>query len=106
MTPERIRELAERRGVDVAVEALGTQETFESALRCIRPGGILSSVGVYSGHLAVPVDAFGAGLADQTIVTLLYPGGKERMTRLMRLVAAHPIDLAPLLTCIRAAGYR
>ena len=84
--------------MDVAIETLGTQETFENALRCIRPGGTLSSLGVYSGHLAIPVDACVAGLADQTIVTTLCPGGKERMTRLMRLVAAHRIDLAPLLT--------
>ena len=26
-------------GVDVAIEALGTQATFENALRCVRPGG-------------------------------------------------------------------
>ena len=97
-TVKRIRELTGGRGVDVAIEALGTQGTFESALRCIRPGGTLSSVGVYSGHLAIPVDAFGAGLADQTIVTTLCPGGKERMTRLMRLVSTHRIDLAPLFT--------
>ena len=38
-------------GVDVAIEALGTQATFENALRCVRPGGTLSSLGVYSGHL-------------------------------------------------------
>ena len=29
-------------GVDVAIEALGTQQTFENALRCLRPGGTLS----------------------------------------------------------------
>jgi threonine dehydrogenase-like Zn-dependent dehydrogenase len=86
------------RGVDVAIEALGIQETFESALRVLRPGGTLSSVGVYSGHLRIPVEAFGAGLADQTIVTTLCPGGKERMARLMRLVQAHRMNLAPLLT--------
>ena len=28
-------------GVDVAIEALGTQQTFENALRCLRPGGTL-----------------------------------------------------------------
>lgn len=86
------------RGVDVAIEALGIQETFESALRVLRPGGTLSSVGVYSGHLKIPLDAFGAGLADQTIVTTLCPGGKERMARLMRLVQAHRLNLVPLLT--------
>ncbi|MFN0103916.1 MAG: zinc-binding dehydrogenase [Bryobacteraceae bacterium] len=86
------------RGVDVAIEALGTQETFENALRVLRPGGTLSSVGVYSGHLQIPLEAFGAGLADRTIVTTLCPGGKERMARLIRLVQAHRLNLAPLLT--------
>jgi threonine dehydrogenase-like Zn-dependent dehydrogenase len=85
-------------GVDVAIEALGTQQTFETALCALRPGGTLSSVGVYSGHLRMPVEAIGAGLADETIVTTLCPGGKERMSRLMRLVKAGRIDLLPLLT--------
>jgi alcohol dehydrogenase len=93
-----IRKLTGGRGVDVAIEALGTQETFENALRVLKPGGTLSSVGVYSGHLHIPVDAFGAGLTDQTIVTTLCPGGKERMRRLMRLVEGRRIDLTPLLT--------
>jgi alcohol dehydrogenase len=94
---EEIREVTEGRGVDVAIEALGTQVTFENALRALRPGGTLSSVGVYSGHLSMPVEALHAGLGDQTIVTTLCPGGKERMQRLMRLVQAHRIDLTPLL---------
>jgi len=93
-----IRSLTGEQGVDVAVEALGTQETFENALRALKPGGILSSVGVYSGHLNIPMEAFGAGLQDQTIVTTLCPGGKERMRRLMRLVENHRIDLTPLFT--------
>jgi alcohol dehydrogenase len=95
-----IRDLTGGHGVDVAIEALGIQETFENALRVLKPGGTLSSVGVYSGHLRIPLEAFGAGLADQTIVTTLCPGGKERMRRLMRLVEARRIDLTPLLTHI------
>jgi threonine dehydrogenase-like Zn-dependent dehydrogenase len=95
---EMILEHTHGRGVDVAIEALGIQETFGSALRVLRPGGTLSSVGVYSGHLRIPLEAFGAGLADQTIVTTLCPGGKERMARLMRLVQAHRLNLVPLLT--------
>src|SRR6476646_7474597 len=95
---EEIKHMTGGRGVDVAIEALGTQATFENALRVLRPGGTLSSVGVYSGHLKVPLDAFGAGLGDHTVVTSLCPGGKERMGRLMRLVEARRIDLTPLLT--------
>jgi 2-desacetyl-2-hydroxyethyl bacteriochlorophyllide A dehydrogenase len=85
-------------GADVAIEALGLQATFESALRCLRPGGVLSSLGVYSGKLQIPYDAFAAGLGDHTIVTTLCPGGKERMERLMRLVEAGRFDPMPLIT--------
>jgi threonine dehydrogenase-like Zn-dependent dehydrogenase len=85
-------------GADVAIEALGTQQTFESALRSLRPGGTLSSLGVYSGKLEIPYDAFAAGLADNRIVTTLCPGGKERMRRLMEVVRSGRVDLTPLLT--------
>ena len=87
-----------RYGADVAIEALGLQETFESALRSVRPGGTVSSLGVYSGKLQMPYEAFAAGLGDHTIVTTLCPGGKERMGRLMRMVAAGRFDPLPLIT--------
>ena len=80
-------------GADVSIEALGIQETFENALRCLRPGGTLSSLGVYSGKLQVPYDAFAAGIGDYRIVTTLCPGGKERMRRLMEMVRNHRVDL-------------
>ena len=79
-------------GVDVAIEALGTQHTFENALRSLRPGGTLSSLGVYSGKLQMPYDAFAAGLGDHRIVTTLCPGGKERMRRLLSLVQSGRFD--------------
>jgi threonine dehydrogenase-like Zn-dependent dehydrogenase len=93
-----IKRLTDGRGVDVAIEALGRQETFENALRSIRPGGTLSSLGVYSGKVAAPYEAFYAGLGDQKIVTTLCPGGKERMRRLMTMIEHHRVDLRPLVT--------
>jgi threonine dehydrogenase-like Zn-dependent dehydrogenase len=93
-----IKRLTEGRGVDVAIEALGRQETFENALRAIRPGGTLSSLGVYSGKLVAPYEAFYAGLGDQKIVTTLCPGGKERMRRLMTMVENRRVDLTALVT--------
>jgi alcohol dehydrogenase len=72
-----IKRLTERRGVDVAIEALGRQETFESALRAIRLGGTLSSLGVYSGKLVAPYEAFYSGLGDQKIVTTLCLAGRS-----------------------------
>jgi threonine dehydrogenase-like Zn-dependent dehydrogenase len=93
-----LKKLTDGRGVDVTIEALGRQETFEAALRATRPGGILSSLGVYSGKLVAPYEAVYAGLGDQQIVTTLCPGGKERMRRLMAMVASGRMDLTPLVT--------
>jgi threonine dehydrogenase-like Zn-dependent dehydrogenase len=85
-------------GADATIEALGAQETFESALRCLRPGGTLSSLGVYSGKVQIPYEAFSAGLGDYRIITTLCPGGKERMRRLMEVVKHGRVDLTSLLT--------
>jgi alcohol dehydrogenase len=85
-------------GADVTIEALGTQVTFENALTSLRPGGTLSSLGVYPGKLQLPDTAFAAGLGDHKIVTTLCPGGKERMRRLMETVRHGRVDLTPLLT--------
>jgi alcohol dehydrogenase len=85
-------------GADVTIEALGLQATFENALRSVRPGGTLSSLGVYSGHLHMPLDAMAAGLGDHTVVTTLCPGGKERMRRLMNVVASGRFSPRPLIT--------
>ena len=93
-----IMRLTDGRGVDVAIEALGRQQTFEWALRVLRPGGTLSSLGVYSADLKIPLDAFLAGLGDHTIRTTLCPGGKERMRRLMDVVASSRIDARALVT--------
>ena len=64
----------------------------------MKAGGTLSSLGVYSGKLSVPIESFAAGLGDHKIVTTLCPGGKERMRRLMELVRHDRLDLTPLLT--------
>ena len=93
-----IMHITDGRGVDVSIEALGTQQTFESCLRVLKPGGTLSSLGVYSGKLTMPLEAIAAGLGDHKVITTLCPGGKERMRRLMEVVGAGRIDLKPLVT--------
>lgn len=95
---DEIMRLTDGRGVDVAIEALGTQGTFEAGLRVLRPGGTLSSLGVYSSDLHIPLGAFAAGLGDHKIVTTLCPGGKERMRRLIDVVGSGRVDLRPMVT--------
>jgi alcohol dehydrogenase len=95
---DEIMRLTDGRGVDVAIEALGTQATFAAGLRVLRPGGTLSSLGVYSEDLTIPLASFAAGLGDHTIATTLCPGGKERMRRLMSVIASGRVDLTSMVT--------
>ncbi len=95
---EEIMKITNGRGVDVAIEALGTQQTFENCLRVLRPGGRLSSLGVYSGKLSMPLETIAAGLGDHKIVTTLCPGGKERMRRLLNIVQSGRVNFKPMVT--------
>lgn len=95
---DEVMKLTGGKGADSSIEALGTQATFSSALKMLRPGGTLSSLGVYSEDLSIPMAHFAAGLGDHTIRTALCPGGKERMRRLMNVIEANRIDLGVMVT--------
>jgi threonine dehydrogenase-like Zn-dependent dehydrogenase len=87
-------------GVDSAIEALGSQVTFEACVKATRPGGTISSVGYYGegDYVKIPRLEWGVGMSDKIIRTGLCPGGKERMKRLMRLIINGRIDPTPLTT--------
>jgi S-(hydroxymethyl)glutathione dehydrogenase/alcohol dehydrogenase len=53
---ERVRELTDGRGVDVAFEVLGRPETFTQALEVIADGGRMVAVGIAAGKTAAPVE--------------------------------------------------
>lgn len=95
---DEVMKITGGRGVDASIEALGLQATFQQALRVLKPGGTLSSLGVYSEDLTIPIDAFAAGLGDHKINTALCPGGKERMRRLLNIVESSRVDLSVLVT--------
>lgn len=87
-------------GVDGAMEALGAQATFENCVKATRPGGTISNIG-YFGHgdyVNIPRLEWGVGMAEKTIKTLLCPGGRERMGRLMRLIESGRVDPTKLST--------
>ncbi|MGH7617484.1 MAG: zinc-binding dehydrogenase, partial [Gemmatimonadaceae bacterium] len=97
---EAILKLTDGKGVDSAIEALGSEATFEACVKATRPGGTISNVG-YHGHgdvVSIPRLAWGVGMSDKTIRTALCPGGKERMARLLRLLAMGRVDPTPLTT--------
>jgi succinate semialdehyde reductase (NADPH) len=53
---DRVRELTDGRGVDVAFEVLGRPETFTQALEVIGDGGRMIAVGIAPGRTSAPVE--------------------------------------------------
>lgn len=97
---QAILDLTDGEGVDSAIEALGSETTFEACIKATRPGGTISNAG-YHGRgdfLKIPRIAWGVGMGDKTIRTGLCPGGKERMQRLLRLLESGRVDPTPLTT--------
>ncbi|MBF8303245.1 MAG: alcohol dehydrogenase, partial [Candidatus Dadabacteria bacterium] len=98
---KEIIKITNGRGVDVAIEAIGLQESFENCVKCTRVGGAISSLGVYPaqlGTIGIPLQDFGYGIADKRVVSTLCPGGKERMRRLIDLVKSERVNLRQLIT--------
>jgi threonine dehydrogenase-like Zn-dependent dehydrogenase len=93
----RILELTGNRGVDIAVEALGHQVTFENCCAATRFGGTVSSVGVYGAFPTLTLATSGSFL-HRKLVTTYCPVGTARLTRLMSVIASGKVDLRPLFT--------
>jgi len=95
---EAIRGWTDGEGVDSAIEALGSTETFEQCVEVTRPGGTVSNVGYHGEgeYVRIPREAWGVGMAEKTINTGLCPGGRVRLSRLLRMLQNGRIDPTPL----------
>jgi threonine dehydrogenase-like Zn-dependent dehydrogenase len=91
---ERILELTDGEGVDTAIEALGSDVTFQTAIKITKPGGTVSNTGYFGEgeFVHIPRVEWGVGMADKTIATGLCPGGRLRMERLLRVLESQRID--------------
>ncbi|MFJ4801778.1 NAD(P)-dependent alcohol dehydrogenase [Streptomyces murinus] len=97
---ERIHELTDGQGVDTAIEALGANVTFQTAVKVTKPGGTISVIGYFGQgeFVRIPRVEWGVGMADKTIATGLCPGGRLRMERLLRVLANKRVDPTRLTT--------
>ncbi len=91
---KRILDLTQGKGVDSAIEALGSDITFQNAIKVTKPGGTISNVG-YHGHgdfVQIPRLDWGVGMTEKTIKTGLCPGGRLRMERMLQLLQTGRVD--------------
>jgi threonine dehydrogenase-like Zn-dependent dehydrogenase len=96
----RIMELTGGGGVDAAIEALGSEQTFQNAIRVTKPGGTISNAGYHGkgDFVGIPRVDWGVGMAEKTIRTLLCPGVSLRMERMLRILVGGRVDPRDMTT--------
>jgi isopropanol dehydrogenase (NADP+) len=96
----RVLELTGGEGVDTAIEALGADTTFQTAVKITKPGGTISNTGYFGEgeFVHIPRIEWGVGMADKTIASGLCPGGRLRMERLLRILEGRRLDPTHMTT--------
>lgn len=99
-TVEKIIELTDGEGVDSAIEALGMNETFKQCIEVTKAGGTVSNIGYHGEreYLQIPRLDWGVGMSEITINNMLCPGGKVRLTNLLRLLDKGKVDPTHMTT--------
>jgi threonine dehydrogenase-like Zn-dependent dehydrogenase len=97
---EEIMDITHGIGVDASLEAIGSQMAFDSCMRVTRPGGTIVNLGIHSDGDTIDIlrTSWGMGMKELTIRSVLCPGGKERMQRMMRLIENKRVDPTRLTT--------
>jgi threonine dehydrogenase-like Zn-dependent dehydrogenase len=85
-------------GVDKIIIAGGTVDTFDSAIRSLKPGGTIGNVNYLGSgeYIRIPRAEWGVGMGHKKINGGLMPGGRLRMEKLGALVANGKLDVSPL----------
>ncbi len=89
-----VQALTDGLGADVAIEAVGTPQTFELATELIRPGGHVANIGVHGAPAVLHLETLWT--RDVTITTGLVDTYSTPM--LSRLMAAGQLDAARFAT--------
>jgi alcohol dehydrogenase len=91
---ERVLELTDGLGADVAIEAVGVPETFELCADLVRPGGRVANVGVHGHPATLHLEKL--WIRDVTITTGLVD--TTTTPQLMRLIEEGRLDPRPFAT--------
>ena len=96
----QVMELTAGKGVDKVIIAGGDVDTFETAIKVLKPGGKIGNVN-YIGegdYIKIPRVEWGCGMSHKQIFGGLMPGGRLRMEKLISLIEAGRIDPSKLIT--------
>ncbi|QNJ96505.1 zinc-dependent alcohol dehydrogenase family protein (plasmid) [Mycolicibacterium fluoranthenivorans] len=91
---EVIAELTGGLGADVTMEAVGRPETFEQAVRLVRPGGRVANIGVHGEPATLHLEDI--WIKNLTLTTGLVD--TYSTPTLIELVASGRLDTAPMIT--------
>ncbi|MCI6603428.1 MAG: NAD(P)-dependent alcohol dehydrogenase [Clostridiales bacterium] len=97
---EQVMDMTQGKGVDKVIIAGGNNDTFETAVKVVKPGGTIGNVN-YLGegtYIRIPRVEWGVGMGHKKIVGGLMPGGRARLEKLGALVTAGRVDVSLLLT--------
>lgn len=99
---EQVLEMTHGKGVDKVIIAGGTVDTFESAVKALKPGGKIGSVNYLGSgtYINIPRVEWGVGMGHKQINGGLMPGGRLRMEKLGALVSSGRLDVSLLSTHI------
>lgn len=97
---EQIMEKTHGKGVDRIVIAGGDVDTFDQAIRMLKPGGVIGNVNYLGAgdYIKIPRLDWGCGMGHKTIRGGLMPGGRLRMEKLASLMVTGRLDTSKLLT--------
>ncbi len=97
---EQIIELTHGAGVDRVIIAGGDVDTFDQAIRMLKPGGVIGNVNYLGSgdYVKIPRIEWGCGMGHKTIRGGLMPGGRLRMEKLASLMETGRLDTSKLLT--------
>lgn len=97
---EQIMEKTHGKGVDRIVIAGGDVDTFDQAIRMLKPGGRIGNVN-YLGegdYIKIPRVEWGCGMGHKIIAGGLMPGGRLRIEKLASLIETGKLDTGKLIT--------
>lgn len=91
---QKVMDLTDGLGVDVAIEAVGIPATFKAAYEIIRPGGTVANAGVHGKPVELPLNDLWIKDIDITMGLV----STNTLPMLLKLVAAHQLPVDKFIT--------